>query len=49
VAAHQVGVNIIGSQSHIVASNDFNAKYLRTKAQRMAHVLPTYETCVLFF
>ena len=36
----ELGVNIVGAKSHVVPSNEFNAKYLRTKAARMAHVLP---------
>jgi len=42
----ELGVNIIGSKAHVVASNEFNAKYLRTKAARMAHVLPVMENGV---
>ena len=39
----ELGVSIVGAKSHVVASNEFNAKYLRTKAARMAHVLPDLE------
>ena len=42
----ELGVNIIGAKAHIVASNEFNAKYLRTKAARMAHVLPVMKNGV---
>lgn len=40
----ELGVKIIGAKSHVVASNEFNAKYLRTKAARMAHALPELDT-----
>lgn len=39
----ELGVTIVGAKSHVVAPNDFNAKYLRTKAARMAHALPDLE------
>ena len=39
----ELGVNIAGAQAHVVDANDFNAKYLRTKAQRMAHALPALD------
>ena len=39
----ELGVSIVGAKSHVVASNEYNAKYLRTKAARMAHVLPDLE------
>ena len=40
----ELGVKIVGAKAHIVASNEFNAKYLRTKAARMAHALPHLDT-----
>ncbi len=39
----ELGVKVMGAKAHIVESNEFNAKYLRTKAVRMAHVLPHLE------
>ena len=39
----ELGVKVVGAKAHIVDSNEFNAKYLRTKAVRMAHVLPQLE------
>ena len=42
----ELGVNIVGAKAHVIASNDFNAKYLRTKAARMAHALPDMESAV---
>ena len=39
----ELGVKVVGAKAHIVESNDFNAKYLRTKATRMAHALPHLE------
>ena len=43
----ELGVNIAGAQAHVVDANDFNAKYLRTKAQRMAHALPALDDSAL--
>jgi len=42
----ELGVNIVGAKAHVIASNEFNAKYLRTKAARMAHALPDMESAV---
>lgn len=34
-----LGVNIVGRRPSLVPANKFNEKYLRTKAQRMAHAI----------
>ena len=39
----ELGINIAGARPHVVEANDFNIKYLRTKAKRMAHLLPSLD------
>lgn len=39
----ELGINIVGARPHVVEANDFNIKYLRTKAKRMAHLLPSLD------
>ena len=39
----ELGINIVGARPHVVEANDFNIKYLRAKAKRMAHLLPSLD------